>query len=161
MPDIMPQADRGPIQVATIPRLTRALLRGDPAALGTALGLTLPTAPCTAQPGEPAVLWLGPDEWLLLASDGASIEPWDGEAAAVFDVSDRQIGFMIEGERAADALAAGCPLDVASFPVDACTRTVLGKAEIILWRRDATRFQLEVWRSFAPYVQLLLSHSAI
>jgi sarcosine oxidase subunit gamma len=33
-----------------------------------------------------------------------------------------------------------------------CTRTVFGKAEIVLWRTAAETFRIEVWRSFAPYV---------
>jgi heterotetrameric sarcosine oxidase gamma subunit len=33
-----------------------------------------------------------------------------------------------------------------------CTRTVLAKAPIILWRKAADRFNIHVWRSFGPYV---------
>ena len=32
-----------------------------------------------------------------------------------------------------------------------CTRTVLAKADVVLWRRAEHRFHLECWRSFAPY----------
>ena len=35
-------------------------------------------------------------------------------------------------------------------------RTLLLKAEITLWRREAERFRLEVARSFAPYVAAIL-----
>lgn len=159
MPDIMAQADHVAVRVTRMPRLTRLLLRGDPVALGAALGITVPTTACTAQHGERAVLWLGPDEWLLLAEEGAVVELWENHLGAIFDISARQVGLMVEGERASDVLAAGCPLDLAAFPVGACTRTVFGKAEIILWRRAPTRFQLETWRSFAPYVELLLTTS--
>ena len=159
MPDIMARADHAPVRVTLLPRLTRLLLRGDPAALGAALGLTLPTAPCTARPGERAVLWLGPDEWLLLAAAARVPELWENASGAIFDISDRQVGLMIEGERAADVLAAGCPLDLAAFAVDACTRTVFGKAEIVLWRRDATSFHVETARSFGPYVRQLLAEA--
>ena len=159
MPDLMARADNPPVRVASLPRLTRLLLRGDPAALGAALGLTLPTTPCTARPGERAVLWLGPDEWLLLTEEASVKEPWEDASGAIFDVSDRQIGLMVEGERAADILAAGCPLDLTAFAVDACTRTVFGKAEIVLWRRDATSFHVETARSFGPYVRQLLAEA--
>jgi sarcosine oxidase, subunit gamma len=37
-----------------------------------------------------------------------------------------------------------------------CTRTMYDKAEIVLWRRAPDRFHLEVWRSFARYVEGLL-----
>jgi sarcosine oxidase subunit gamma len=153
----MTRADNAPVRVTPLPRLTRLLLRGDPAAVGAALGLTLPTAPCSARPGERAILWLGPDEWLLLAAEASVPELWEDASGAIFDISDRQVGLMIEGERASDVLAAGCPLDLAAFAVDACTRTVFGKAEIVLWRRNATSFHLETARSFAPYVRHLLA----
>jgi sarcosine oxidase subunit gamma len=41
-----------------------------------------------------------------------------------------------------------------------CTRTLLGKAEIVLWRIGAAAFRLEVWRSFAPYVSAFLAEAA-
>ena len=40
----------------------------------------------------------------------------------------------------------------AAFPVGMCTRTLFGKAEIVLWRTAPRPFRIEVWRSFAPYV---------
>jgi heterotetrameric sarcosine oxidase gamma subunit len=33
-----------------------------------------------------------------------------------------------------------------------CTRTIIGKAEAVLWRKAAAEYHLEVWRSFAGYV---------
>lgn len=38
-----------------------------------------------------------------------------------------------------------------------CTRTVLAKAEIVLWRIAPEVFHLEVWRSFLSYAQDLLT----
>jgi sarcosine oxidase subunit gamma len=32
------------------------------------------------------------------------------------------------------------------------TRTMIGKAEIVLWRKGAAEFRLETWRSCAEYV---------
>jgi heterotetrameric sarcosine oxidase gamma subunit len=34
---------------------------------------------------------------------------------------------------------------------------VYAKAEVVLWRQDAQRFQLQAWRSFLPYVTGLLT----
>jgi sarcosine oxidase gamma subunit len=39
-------------------------------------------------------------------------------------------------------------------------RTLLLKAEIVLWRREAERFWLETGRSFGPYVAAVLAQSA-
>ncbi|HXI48279.1 MAG TPA: hypothetical protein VNH39_06790, partial [Steroidobacteraceae bacterium] len=59
---------------------------------------------------------------------------------------------------AATILAGACPLDLdaRAFPVHMCTRTVLAKAEIVLWRTAPDAFHVEVWRSFQPYAQALL-----
>jgi sarcosine oxidase subunit gamma len=157
MPDVMSPADHAPVRITLLSRRTRLLLRGDPAALGAALGVTLPTTPCTARRGESSALWLGPDEWLLLAADATAPPLWESESGAIFDISDRQVGMLVEGERSVDVLAAFCPLDLAAFAVGTCTRTVLGKAEIVLWRRDVTSFHLETGRSVASYVQKLLT----
>jgi sarcosine oxidase gamma subunit len=40
------------------------------------------------------------------------------------------------------------------------TRTLLLKAEIVLWRRGAERVRVETGRSFAPYVAAVLDASA-
>jgi sarcosine oxidase, subunit gamma len=59
-------------------------------------------------------------------------------------------------------LNAGCPLDLdlSAFPVGMCTRTVLAKAEIVLWRTSQDVFHVEVWRSFADYVSRFLAEVA-
>jgi sarcosine oxidase subunit gamma len=36
--------------------------------------------------------------------------------------------------------------------VGMCTRTIFGKATIMLSRPAAITFHIDVWRSFAPYV---------
>jgi sarcosine oxidase, subunit gamma len=77
-------------------------------------------------------------------------------------VSHRNAGFLVSGPHAAGVLNAGCalPLDLAAFPVGKCTRTLFGKAEIVLWRREETAFRIEVWRSFAAYVADLVAEAA-
>lgn len=104
--------------------------------------------------GGVASLRLGPDEWLILAPDAGPIfAAASDHAAAVVDVSHRQVAIEIAGPRAAEVLNGHCALDLgAAFPPGMCTRTLLGKAEIVLWRTGADEFHLEVGRSFAPYV---------
>ena len=78
------------------------------------------------------------------------------------DVSHRQVALVVQGAAAATLLASGCPLNLeaAAFPVGMCTRTMLAKAEVVLWRRGACEFRIEVWRSFAPYVSQYLAEAA-
>ncbi len=98
-----------------------------------------------------ALLWLGPDEFLLLAPDGTMPTT---DAACVVDVSHRNTGLSVTGQRADCAINGFCALDLhlSAFPVGMCTRTVFGKAEIVLWRTAPETFRIEVARSFAPYV---------
>ena len=147
---------------------SRFVLRGVDAvaAIGAAFGVAIPTKPLTsATAGDRSALWLGPDEWLLLAPEVETAALYrqlttaiDGIACALVDVSHRQTALLIEGPKAAAILNAGVPLDLslAAFPVGMVTRTIFEKAEIVLWRTGPQAFRLEVWRSFAPYVLALL-----
>ena len=150
------------------PPMARFILRG-PAEAASACSLVLgatPSAdPCRAvAAGRAAALWLGPDEWLLLLPAGTSdaMAGCLGDAAgALVEVSHRQVALHLDGPRAAEILNAACPLDLHDrhFPVGMCTRTVFGKAEIVLWRTAPQGFHLEVWRSFAGYVHALLAEA--
>ncbi len=149
---------------------TRCILRGTAAvraAAGEGFGLSLPETACRATTdGNRAALWLGPDEHLLLAPDGeveriaASLaRVLQGNAYSLVDVSHRQVGIGLHGPRAEWLLESQCPLplNLRDFPAGMCTRTVFGKAEVVLWRPAEQVFRLEVWRSFATYaVELLL-----
>lgn len=143
----------------------RFIFQGGPAArraAGDAFGVALPEDPCRAHDaGGRAALWLGPDEHLLLAPAGnAAIiaaqlgSALTGIAHSLVEVSQRQVALKLGGSGASELLNSGCPLDLdpAQFPPGMCTRTVIGKAEAVLWRKAAAEYHLEVWRSFAAYV---------
>lgn len=154
----------GEMSAALKPPMARFILRGDAAAAaqaGFAFGAAIPTRPLTsAAAGPRAALWLGPDEWLLLAPIGeqavlarAMETALAGAPHSLVDVSHRQVAFSLRGRLAARALTSGCPLDLSAkaFPPGMAARTLFHKAEIVLWR-EPEGFHLEVWRSFAPYV---------
>jgi len=126
----------------------------------TALGFALPQTACSSASRDARhALWLGPDEWLLLC---APDEPMDEDLAAALaghphslvEVSCRQTALIVSGAQATDLISAGCPLDLglSAFPIGMCTRTLFGKAEIVLWRTGEAQFHIEVWRSFVGYV---------
>jgi sarcosine oxidase subunit gamma len=156
-----------------LPAASRHILRGGPkvrlAAQG-AFGVAIPETACrAASQEERAALWLGPDEWLLISPEHSLDETTSALTNALVqlphslvDVSHRQIALELSGPRAERLLAAGCPLDLESsaFPVGMCTRTVLGKTEIVLWRTATEAFRIEVWRSFAPYLSDFLEEAA-
>jgi sarcosine oxidase, subunit gamma len=158
--------------VRALPAAARYILRGGPqvmTAAGAALGLTISQTACRAATNgaQVAALWLGPDEQLLIAPESAdlaaALQPvLRGLSHSLVEVSHRQIALEVSGPHVTDVLNAGCPLDLdlSAFPVGMCTRTVLTKAEIVLWRTDETVFHVEVWRSFASYVTELLAEIA-
>lgn len=113
---------------------------------------------------------LGPDEWLLCALPEAAADIMRTAAAklakehhSLVDVSHRYAAFSAEGPQAHVLLAAGCPLDLdpSAFAVGTATRTLLGKAEIILWRlHEVTAYRVECARSFGSYVRDFLQETA-
>ena len=157
----------------TLAPATRFVLQGGPAAraaAGAAFGVALPENPCRANAsGTRAALWLGPDEQLLLApAEDAQIlavglaTALTGIAHSLMDVSQRQVALQLSGPHASAILSTGCPLDLdpVAFPPGMCTRTLFGKADIIIWRTGAADYHLEVWRSFAGYVLELLQEAS-
>ena len=114
------------------------------------------------------MLWLGPDEWLLLATeaDGAKmIRAFNAlgrkDTGSLVDIGHRNFGLIISGQAACQLLNAGCPLDLdlKAFPVGMCTRTLFAKAGIVLWRTGDDRFHIEADRSYAPYLVGVLSEA--
>jgi sarcosine oxidase subunit gamma len=173
-----PLAEVAPVAAASfgmtpLPPFARFVLRARPAAQAAAagpLGMRLPVVACrSASTGSRSALWLGPDEWLLLApeADGPALAASLASAMAglphsLVDVGHRQSGLLLSGAQAVTVLNVGCPLDFdpAAFPLGMCTRTVLGKAEVVVWRTGAQAFHIEAWRSFLPYVWGFLEEAA-
>ena len=161
------------------PSLARFVFRGDSAAEsagGAAFGLAFPVELNRAaskgergQPGGRVALRLGPDEMLLIVpvAEGPAVfdaveQACAGMPHALVDISDRHLGLVLEGPRAADLINSGCPLDLdeSAFPVGMTTRTLFHKAEITLWRMAPTLFRIETGRSFACYIESLLLEAA-
>jgi heterotetrameric sarcosine oxidase gamma subunit len=143
------------VQLAALAPETRVIIHGDAAALAAA-GLMAPETCRCVRSGPHALLWLGPDEFLLLTSDDAI-----PSIANTVDVSHRDTALSVSGPRAAWAINAFCALDLhdAAFPVGMCTRTLLGKAQVVLWRTGEATFRIEVARSLAPYVWACLEEA--
>ncbi|MBB3915376.1 sarcosine oxidase subunit gamma family protein [Rhizobium fabae] len=157
------------VRLAVAPAATRVALRAPAqslAALSSALGLTVPTAPKTSsRVGARSALWLGPDEWLVIDEAGADLMAVFSGAGALHsatDVSHRNVAVIVSGPGAETTLAGGCPQDLSlsSFPVGAASRTIFGKAEIVLLRTEEDTFRVECWRSFSDYVFGLLAEAS-
>lgn len=157
------------VKLATLPPAHRISLRAPAASvqmLSKALGLTLPEKPKTsASKGSRTALWLGPDEWLVI-DDGAKDPLADcagvGELHSAVGISHRNVAISVTGPGAANTINAGCPQDlsIAAFPVGGCSRTILGKVEIVLLRTGEDAFRVECWRSFSDYGFTFLTEAA-
>lgn len=155
-------AELARLDAEELPFLAQIDVRTDPSAV-TVLGF--PHHPNTASAwNERDVMWLGPDEWLVVAEAGEGAELL-GELEAelgsthrsVVDVSANRAVFELRGPDRLERLAIACPLDLhpRSWGSGRCAQTVFGAAPILLHERpDATR--VFVRPSFAGYVIALL-----
>lgn len=163
------QVSNAGVTVEPAPEAHRMILRaGKPAlsALSKALGVKLPSKSKHSAGNDGRIaIWLGPDEWLVIdlqgkdpAADCAAVKALH----SAVDVSHRNTAITVSGTRSDAVINGGCPLDLslAAFPVGAATRTVFGKAEIVLLREADDRFRIECWRSFSDYVFSFLEAAA-
>ncbi|MER6154307.1 sarcosine oxidase subunit gamma family protein [Streptomyces sp. NPDC001868] len=159
----------GAVRLAELPFLTQLDIRLDAKgaaadAIGLALDLRLPLEPNTVvRAGQLTALWLGPDEWLLVAPPGSErdlesrIRAAAGdEPVSVTDVSAQRTTLLVAGPRARDLLAHGCALDLhpRAFTTGRCAQTTLGRTQVVLIARDepASGFWILVRSSFAGYL---------
>jgi sarcosine oxidase subunit gamma len=148
------------------------------AAFEAAFGFALPAEPNTAAgSGGTTALWLGPDEWWILAP-GA--EPDAGQAGArrlhealgghlcaITDVGESRTCIQVAGPRARDLLQKGSPLDFhpRAFTPGTCAQSVLAKATVVVHLvedggADGPAFDIYVLRSFADYLWRWLEDAA-
>lgn len=144
-------------------------LRGDPsdaafleATQGT-LGCDIPLVPNTfVESGSARVLWLGPNEWLIVTAEGQDAavaaelrKSLAGRFSAVTEISGGQTVITVAEAKARDVIAQGCMLDLHPrvFGVGQCAQTRLAKAGVLLAQTDELpTFELVVRRSFADYL---------
>lgn len=143
------------------PLASRITLRALPKGATTfakSLGFDLPTNPKTStSKGSVHALWIGPDEWMIFDESDAEksfVPKLPNPDFSAIDISHRNMAIAVSGPGAENAINSGCPqnLSLATFPIGACSRTVFGKAEVVLYRTGEKEFRVECWRSFSPYV---------
>lgn len=164
--DDLAAASTPAVALAEIPFASAVNLRVDPdgpaaARVADVLGVALPTVPNTvALAGDRAVLWLGPDEWLVVGPDGdAPVRPLRealaGDRGSAVDVSANRTTIRLRGPKARDLLEKGCTIDLHPrvFASGQCAQTWLARAQIVLWQvDDEPEYRLLVRGSFAHYL---------
>ncbi len=144
-------ARRNAVQLAEMPFLGKHILRVEPQigadAVKTATGLELPVQPLSSTASnddapQTALLWMGPDEWMLMtppedagATAAKLADSLAGKHHQIADVSDYYAAIDITGRRARELLMKLTTLDIHSraFRPGQVTGTILGHANATLW----------------------------
>ena len=140
-------------------------------AVARTVGAALPLTANRVSSGNGfAVLWLGPDEWLITGAPGREKDlvpvlsrALAGQHAAVVDLSEARTVITVAGPRGRDMLQKGTTLDLhpRSFEAGHCAQTGLSKANIILHQTDAApRYDVYVNNSFADYLWSWMERAA-
>lgn len=133
------------------------------AAVAGAVGVEPPAAPGTvANAGARAVLWLGPDEWLVVTPPGEEAGLADalnaglsGMRASATDVTDNYTTVRMAGPKARWVLAKGWPVDPhpKAFGPGRVAQSNLALSNAILRQvDDAPGYEILVRPSFAKYL---------
>jgi sarcosine oxidase subunit gamma len=156
------------VHLREVPFLAQVNLRVDPTSpaagrIGDALGAPLPTDPNTVTTvAELLVMWLGPDEWLIVGPDGQAPQleaqlrsALADQPGSVVDVSANRTTLELSGPAARQVLEKGCPLDLhpRAFTPGTCAQTLLARANVVLHQvDDAPTYRILVRPSFADYL---------
>jgi sarcosine oxidase subunit gamma len=120
--------------------------------------------------GNITVLWLGPDEWLVVTPDGQEAELVErindalaGQHFAVSDVSDSRAIIGLTGVHARDVLMKGCSLDLHPrvFNAGNCAQSSLARCHMLLHQiNEIPTYDVYVHRSFSDYAWRWLEDAA-
>ncbi len=132
------------------------------------LECTLPQQPNTVSSTALLdVLWLGPDEWLVIAAEAEEWRLWSGlsEAraglhAAVTLVSDQYAIFELTGSQVREVMAQACSIDwhPRQFRPGQCARCSFARTRAIVQILDETPvYRVLADASYAHYLRLWLA----
>ncbi|MGB3556289.1 MAG: sarcosine oxidase subunit gamma family protein [Jannaschia sp.] len=158
------------VSVEELPPVGMVTLRGDLGELGTAVeaatGLAPPDRRMAAISREGALLWMSPDEFLLLCPHADAPDLAAELDAALSDtfatvavVSDARRTFSLHGPDAENVMSRLCPVDFAAMAPTEVRRTRLAQIPAALWRQDGG-WRIVCFRSVGRYAVDLLTNAA-
>lgn len=165
-------ADR--IVLAELPHMGYLVLRGKPddeafmQAVAGVLGQALPTQPMAVlTTAAGVVLWVSPDEWLLVCKRShrdsllaALTSAVQGLFAQIVDNSGGLTTVRLAGPDHIQLLRQLGPYDYESLALGRCASTVVSKTGLTVVRTDTAGVLLVFRRSFADYTWRLLERTA-
>ena len=143
------------------------MLKGDRIAqdrFSEVLGMDIPRVPNTVTVHDTySVLWLGPEEWLLIVPESDEVriaselshDGADGWEAAII-VSDHYSIITIHGSETADVLAQACGIDThpQKFSIGQCCRCAFARTTAIVRPLDSQgTYELIVESSYVQYAK--------
>lgn len=179
MADRMAQGSGERAALREVPFLTQVGLRAVPgeasgAAVEGVLSCELPRTVGTVSTGSDGlqVLWLAPDEFLVVGRDEAELRPTeaeqlspsaltarlatalDGHRGQAVDLSANRTTFALSGPEARTVLDKSVRIDLhpTVFPVGHAVSSLLGETPAVIWRTAEHEWQILVRASFAIHV---------
>jgi sarcosine oxidase subunit gamma len=162
----------GLIDVSEMAPQGMVTLRGDlsspvlQAAVTDLTGVTMPGLRGAQMAGDSGLLWMSPDELLVLVPYRQAAQAVQrlttalaGEHFLVLNVSDARVMFQLRGTQLRDVLAKVAPLDTSpeAFPVGELRRTRFAQVAAGVWLTDQGTARVFCFRSLAEYMFNLLS----
>ena len=120
--------------------------------------------------GERHVVWLGPDEFMIICEAGKDEEltnaihaSFESRHMAVTNITDALAAFHLKGDAVRQVLAKGCSLDLyhKSFPSGDVAQTLLSHAAVTIMALADHEFILICRSSFASYLHDWLCDAAL
>ncbi|MCR9192241.1 MAG: hypothetical protein NXI01_06225 [Gammaproteobacteria bacterium] len=134
-------------------------------ALEDYLGMSLPQTPNTSTSSSTqTLLWLSPDEWLLLTDYASSHQTTldlktciAEHSGAITNVSDNRVRFLLSGLESHKILQHGTAIDVPKLNPGDVVQTLFAKTQMIIHCLEPCHYQLFVRTSFKDYTETFLT----
>ncbi len=129
----------------------------DAIAVGSRLGMDLPTEPRAVFLGARTIIGTGPGTWIVIEDDAGAdfAEGLEAALAGIASVSDQSSGYVVQrmsGLQARTLLQRGAAIDFhpSAFASGSAATTIISHIGVILWQvDDQPTYDLAVFRSFA------------
>ena len=135
-------------------------------ALGDTTGLEIPAPLRYTGQDALRLLWMSPDEALILSAPDA-VKPLMNDLSdalgkthnMITDLSAARVGFRLSGPDARVSLAKLTPVDLhpTKFGPGQVRRTRLGQIAAVFWMTDPETFEIFCFRSYGSYLHALLN----